>query len=140
MNPQIALSFPAAYVGREAWARQLDALRAAIKHIGPKEVAYELDISGTQLADALNERDRKVWHASWTHVVKAMLGNKRGDDTAAELLRAIVEADVSATPYAITEDEPLTPEEEAGALRRELLKFGDAGKQAVDRVRKRGRQ
>lgn len=140
MNPQVALSFPAAYVGREAWNRQLDVLRAAVKHLGPKEVAFELDVGGTQIADALNERDRKVWHAAWTHVVKAMLGNKRGDETAAELLRALVDADVSATPFAITDDVSLTPEEEAAALRRELLKFGESGKAAVERVRKRGRR
>ncbi len=138
MNSQVALSFPAAYVGREAWQRQLDALRAAVKHIGPKEVAFELDVGGTQISDALNERDRKVWHASWTHVVKAMLASKH-DETSQDLLRAIVEADVSATPFAIIDDAPLTPEEEAAALRRELLKFGAAGKSAVDRVKRRAR-
>jgi hypothetical protein len=135
VNPQVALSFPAAYVGREAWNRQLDVLRAAVKHLGLKEVAYELDVGGTQLADALNERDRKVWHGHWTHVVKAMLGARR-DAMADELLLALVEADVIATPYAITQDVELTPEEENIALRRELGRFGEAGKVAAARVRK----
>ena len=133
MNSQLALSYPAAYVGREAWNRQLDALRAAVKHLGPKEVAFELDVGGTQLADALNERDRKVWHGHWTHVVKAMLAGRR-DDTAVEILRAIVEADVSATPYAVTDELELTPEQEAAALRRELLRMGEPGKAAIARV------
>jgi hypothetical protein len=139
VNAQVALSFPAAYVGRQAWAEQLDALRAAVKHLGPKEVAFELDIGGTQLADALNERDRKVWHGAWTHVLTAMLG-ARHDEVSQDLLRSIVEADVAATPFAITDDEPLTPEEEAAQLRRELLKFGDAGKAAIARVSKKGRR
>lgn len=139
MNPQVALSFPAAYVGREAWARQLEALRAAVKHLTAKEVAFELDVGNTHLIDALNENNRKVWHGHWTHVVKAMLGARHGDELAAELLREIVESDVSATPFTITDDIALTPEEEAAALRRELLKFGDAGKTAVERIRKRRR-
>lgn len=140
MNSQLALSYPASFVGREAWQRQLDAIRAAVKHLTAKEVAHELDIGPTHLSDALNERDRKVWHGHWTHVLKAMLGSRHGDDVAADLLRQIVEADVAATPFAVTEDVQLTPEEEAVALRRELLKFGDAGKAAVDRLRKRARR
>ncbi len=136
MKQQLALSYPAAYVGGDAWTRQLDVLRAAVKHLGPKEVAFELDVGGTQLADALNERDRKVWHARWTRVVKAMLVAKR-DETASELLRALVDIDVVTTPFAISEDVELTPEEEAQALRRELAKFGDAGKAAIQRVGRR---
>lgn len=139
MNSQLALSYSASYVGRRAWVSQLETLRSAVKHLGLKEVAFELDVGGTHLSDALNERERKVWHAHWTHVVKAMLGAKH-DELASELLRAMVDADVAATPFAITEDEALTPEEEAAALRRELLSFGAAGKAAVDRVKRRGRR
>lgn len=139
MSTQLALSYPAAYVGRETWHRQLDAVRAAVKHLGLKEVAYELDVSGTQLADALNERDRKYWRAEWTHVVKAMLVARR-DAMSVDLLRAIVDADIETGPFALVDNEPLTPEEEAAALRHELLKFGDAGKAAIDRLKKRGRR
>ncbi len=140
MNQQLAIAYPADYVGKEAWQRQLDAIRSAVKHLGLKEVAFVLDVSGTHLSDAMNERERKVWHAHWTHTLKAMLAGKHGDESAADLLRAIVEADVAATPFAITLDVVLSPEEEAAALRRELMKFGDAGKAAVDRIKKRGRR
>lgn len=140
MNSQLALSYPASFVGREAWQRQLDAIRAAVKHLTAKEVAHELDVGPTHLSDALNERDRKVWHAHWTHVLKAMLASRVGDELAADLLRQLAEADVSTTPFAIEVDEALTPEEEAAALRRELLRFGDSGKAAIDRVKKRGRR
>lgn len=140
MNPQVALSFPADYVGQETWNRQLESLRAAVTHLGLKEVAFVLDISGTHLSDSLNERERKNWHARWTHVVKAMLAAKHNDPTAADILRAITDADVANTPFALTEDVTLTPEEEAASLRRELLRFGDAGKAAVERVKKRGRR
>lgn len=135
MNQQLALSYPASYVGREVWQRQLEAIRAAVKHLGPKEVAYELDVGATHLSDSLNERDRKHWHAQWTHVLKSMLVAKN-DDVALELLQAIVEADVESTPYAITDDQELTPEEEIAQLRRELAKFGDRGRTAASRVPK----
>lgn len=140
MSIQLGLAYPAAYVGREAWQRQLDAIRAAVRHLTAKEVAHELDVGPTNLSDALNERDRKVWHGHWTHVLKAMLAARHGDDVAADLLRQIVEADVCTTPFAVSDEVELTPEQEASALRRELLKFGDAGKTALDRVKKRGRR
>lgn len=137
MSGQLAISFPAEYVGKLAWERQLDAIRAAVKHLGPKEVAFTLDVAATQLHDALNERERKHWYAHWTHVLKAMLVAKR-DATADEILRAISDADVETTPFALVDAEPLTAEEESAALRRELAKFGDAGKAAIDRVKRRG--
>lgn len=139
MSTQLALSYPAAYVGHETWQRQLDAIRSAVKHLGLKEVAFALDVGGTQLADALNERDRKYWRAEWTHVLKAMLVARR-DAMSADLLRAIVEPDIETGPFALVDDEPLTPEEENAQLKRELMRFGDAGKQAVERVKNRGRR
>ena len=135
MNQQLAIAYPADYVGDQAWQRQLEAIRAAVQHLRAKEVAFVLDVGATHLSDALHERDRKVWHGRWTHVIKAMLAAQHGDETSADLLRQIVEADVAATPYSICEDETLTPEQEAAALRRELAKFGDAGKAAIGRVR-----
>lgn len=133
MNQQLALSYPASYVGREVWQRQLEAIRASVKHLGAKEVAYELDVAASHLSDSLNERDRKHWHAQWTHVLKAMLVAKN-DDLSLELLQSIIEADVESTPFAITDDHELTPEEENAALRRELAKFGDRGKTSASRV------
>lgn len=138
MNSQLALSYPASYVGKEAWQRQLDALRTAVRHLGPKEVAFECDIGGTHLHDALAERDRKVWHGAWTHVVEALLTARRDDAVAHDLVRSIAESSVLCTPFQISNEVVLTPEEEAGALRRELLAFGSAGKAAVDRIRKLG--
>lgn len=135
MNQQLAIAYPADYVGEQAWQLQLEAIRAAVIHLRAKEVAFVLDVGATHLSDALHERDRKVWHGRWTHVIKAMLAAQHGDDVAAEILRRIVDADVAATPFAITDEVTLTPEQEAAALRRELAKFGDAGKAAINRVR-----
>lgn len=135
MNQQLAIAYPADYVGDQAWQRQLEAIRAAVVHLRAKEVAFVLDVGATHLSDALHERDRKVWHGRWTHVIKAMLAAQHGDDVAAEILRQIVDADVAATPFAITDEVTLTPEQEALALRRELAKFGDAGKAAIARAR-----
>lgn len=140
MKQQLGLVYAPSYLGREAWQRQLDVIRAAVKHLTAKEVAFELDIGATVLSDALSESQRKVWHAHYTHVLKAMLAARHDDDVAADLLRQIVDLDVVTTSYAITDDIELTPEEEAAAYRRALLKFGDAGKAEVDRIRKRGRR
>lgn len=136
----MTISFAPGYVGAEAWTRQLETIRAAVTHLGLKVVAPELDIGVTYLSDALNERENKGWRGRWTHVLKAMLAARR-DDASAELLRAIAEADVAATPFALVDAEPLTVEEENLELRRELLKFGEAGKQSVERVtKKKGRR
>lgn len=139
MSSQLNLPAPAAYAGGQAWNRQLEAIRAAVWHLGAKEVAYELDVSGTNLSDALHERERKHWHAKWTHVLKAMLAGKRGDEIASDLLRAIVEADVGAE-FTIVNSVELSAEEEVVLLRRELSKFGDAGQAAVNRLTKAWRR
>lgn len=136
---QLALEYPADYVGAEVWRRRLEVLRLAVNHLGLKEVAFTLDIAGSMLSDALNERDRKRWAGEWTDKLKAMLV-KRRDETALDLLRQLLELDVAHSPFVVTDDVPLTPEEESAALRRELLKLGDAGKAAIERVRKRGRR
>ena len=138
MSAQTSIAYPADYVGKEAWQRQLGLIRSAVTHLGAKEVAYTLDIGATHLSDAIHERERKVWHGHWTHVLKAMLAAKH-DDTATELLRAIAEIDLATTPYALTEQVELTPEQENAILRRELLAFGSAGKTALERI-KRGRR
>lgn len=138
MKGQLAIAYPAEYLGRQQWDLLLDALRAGVNHLGLKEVAFKLDISGSQLSDSLNERDRKGWRNEWTCTLKHMLGERRqlGDEIARDIRAHIREIECSDD----NDDEPLTPEEEAMQLRRELLKFGDAGKAAVDRLKKRGRR
>lgn len=137
MSGQLSISYRPSYTGGEAWQRQLIVLRTAVEHLGRKEVAYELDVSGSFLSDAMNERDRKRWAAEWTHVVLAMLC-ARHDDVSRNLVRQICEALVGATSLLIDEPIDLTPEEEAAALRRELHAMGEAGKVALARVKKRG--
>lgn len=142
MSAQLALGYAPAYVGGEVWRERLEVLRLAVGHLGLKEVAWALDVSKTLLSDSLNERDRKRWAGEWSDVVKQMLVQliERGDETARDLYRQLAGLDLAHGPFALGERVELTPEEEAAALRRELLKFGDAGKTAVERVRKRGRR
>lgn len=111
MKPQLSLVYDPGYVGRQAWAAQLEILRSAVNHLGLKEVAFALDVSGSMLSDALNERDRKRCGAEWLHVVKAML-NSRPDPIAADLLRKLTEADTSCTPFSVRDEDEITPEEE----------------------------
>ena len=132
---QLAVAWPPTYVGDQTWEREIDALRAAVRHLTPKEVAYALDVSATQLSDALYERERKIWHPRWTHVVKAMLAAEH-TEFALELWRSIVESGVDGSPWTLVENEKLTLEEEAALLRSELARFGEAGKAAAAKVPK----
>lgn len=136
MIGQLAISYPADYAGKESRARRAELIRAAVARLNPKEVAFVLDVAHTQLLDAMHERDRKVWHDAWTSVLLHMLAQTH-DEQCLELARGIVETFLDGLPFRIETAEPMTPEEEAAALRRELLKFGDAGRAAVDRIGKR---
>lgn len=138
MSAQLSIAYKPSYAGGEAWQRQLLVLRTVVEHLGRKEVAFELDISGSQLSDSLNERDRKRWAAEWTHVVLAMLAMRR-DETSRALLRQVAESGMAVTDLVVDEPVELTPEEEVLALRRELLAF-DGGKAAVERVKRRARR
>lgn len=130
---QLALVYAPSHTGSEAWQRQLEALRLAVDYLGRKEVAFELDISGSALGDALHERDRKRWAAEWTHVVKAMLVAKHEDEARA-LLEALCTADLDVTSFVLEEPRELTPLEQAAAFRAELARLGADGKAAIDRV------
>lgn len=138
MNGQLSIVYDPAYVGRETWQRQLLVLRTAVEHIGRKEVAFALDVSGSFLSDAMNERDRKRWAAEWTHIILAMLEGRR-DDVSRNLRRQIGEGGVAASSLVVDEPVDLTPEEESAAYRRELLALGEQGKAAVDRIKRRKR-
>lgn len=116
MSSQLALGYRPQFLGGEAWQRQLEALRAAVQHLGRKEVAFELDISGSALSDALNERESKRWAAEWTHVVKAMLVQRR-DGASGELLRNLVESDVATTRFAVQEPIDLSADDVAHGYR-----------------------
>lgn len=138
MTAQLSIAYKPAYEAREMHDRRLSVLRTTVEHLGRKEVAFELDISGSQLSDALNERDRKRWAAEWTDVVKQMLVNRRGDVVGHDLLAQLLDIDVLGTGFAIEAADVLTPEEEAAAYRAALLKL-DGGKAIVERIRKRSR-
>lgn len=138
MSAQLSIAYKPAYEAREIHERRLSVLRTTVEHLGRKEVAFELDISGSQLSDALNERDRKRWAAEWTDVVKQMLANRRADDVARDLLHQLLDIDVLGTGFAVDPADVMTPEEEAAAYRAALLKT-DGGKAIVDRIRKRSR-
>lgn len=141
MSAQLPIPFAAGYLGKQAWMRKLEVLRAAVQHLTAKEVAHVLDVSGTHLSDALHERDRKAWHDWWTGTLIAMLAERRHTDAIADdLLRQLAESQIATSPFALVDDVPMTSEEECAALRRSLLKFGEAGKAEIDRLRKRGRR
>ncbi len=133
MSPQLSLVYGAAHVAGETWALELEALRAAVSHLGLKEVCDVLDVNRSGLSDAMNERDRKRWAAEWTHVVIAMLV-RRNDEIALDLVKQIVGARAAATPYFVEERVDLTAEELVVAYEREFRKMGDAGKAAIARA------
>lgn len=116
MSSQQALAFPAAYVGGEAWDAELEAIRSAVKHLGPKEVAWELNVSPQQLSDSLNERERKNWHGRWSQTVLAMLVQRR-DETSAELLGAIARARLAVTRFTVSAPIDLSADDVAHGYR-----------------------
>lgn len=92
MSAQLSLTYDPRTTGHEVWLAQLEAIRAAVNYLGLKEVSFSLDVSGSMLSDALNERDRKRWAAAWTPVVQQMLRRRSGDEIALKLAVAIAEA------------------------------------------------
>lgn len=142
MIRQLAITYPADFLGDEDSQRLLEIMRAIVTHLNAKEIAFVLDVQHSQLSDALHGRERKVWHDRWTRVIKRMLAERaqHGDETAADLQRQLIELDLAGSAFVAVEAEPATPEEENAILRRELAKFGDAGRAALDRVKKRSRR
>jgi hypothetical protein len=138
MSPQLSLVYRPGMVGGEQWQLELEALRVAVNYLGLKEVAYELDISGSSLSDAINARDRKRWAGEWTHVIHAMLVAKR-DDLADDISKNIIDAQIGLTHFEPAERKKLTPEQLARELERELRDMGEAGKKAIARVMRRAK-
>lgn len=134
---QLALTYRPEYTGHEAWQLQLDILRAAVTHLTPKEVLFELGIAKSTLSEALGEKNDKRWAAEWTHVIKAML-SQRYDEVSIELLQKLCEADVIVTPLTVGEPRGMTAEEERDAYR-SILNQTPEGRAAVDHVQRRGK-
>ncbi len=116
------LQLPFAYkpgdAGRQAWLAMLETLRAAVNHLGPKDVGDELDVNKSTLSESLNEQRDRRWAAEWTHVVIAML-DRQHTKASDELIRRILDAQVAlSTRFVVADasDEP-TPEEVAAAER-----------------------
>ncbi len=140
MTPQLSLTYSAPYVGEADWQRQLVAIRAAVQYLGLKEVSFALDVSGSMLSDAMNERDRKRWAASWTCVVFRMLAAK-SDSIALDLARNIHAAPLDDSPLEVTDRVvELTAEQKVTALEAELRSMGKAGEAAIGRVMRGGRR
>lgn len=120
---QLPLVYKPSTAAREAWLLMLESIRAAVSHLGLKEVTYETDVAKTTLSEALNERvERKEgdkrWAAEWTLVVLAML-EQRHTDTCDQFASAILEAQAAlSTRFVIADasDEP-TDDEVAAAQR-----------------------
>lgn len=81
--------------GNATWERQRAALSTAVRHLGAKEVAFVLGTRENRVLDALDGRGGKVWHARWTHVIKAMLAREPAGGVADALLRTIVKHDAA---------------------------------------------
>jgi hypothetical protein len=131
---QLGFRYRPAHEGHEIWLQQLETLRAAVAHLEPKNVLFELDISKSTLSEALNEKNDKRWAAEWTHIVKSML-SQRYDELSRELLGKLCEFDIAVTPFVVSEPHALTPEQERDAYRAELART-EEGRAAIDRVRK----
>ncbi len=115
---QLPLAYRPSHTGREAWLVMLEALRAAVTHLGSKEVTHEIDVAKSTLSEALNEQNNKRWAGEWTHIVLAMLDGQH-TPTCDELAKKILDAQVALSSrfvVADASDEP-TPEEISAAER-----------------------
>ena len=115
---QYSLVYRASHVGPEGWQRVLEVFRAAVTHLGAKDVQDQCDVAKSTLSEALNEKNDKRVAGEWLCTVIAMLDaqhTKAGDELLKRLLDAI--AGLS-TRYVVSDasDEP-TPEEVAAAER-----------------------
>lgn len=133
-HQQLDLRYRPATIGREAYLAQLEAIRAAVQHLGHKDVAYELDIAGSYLSDALNERDRKRWASEWTLVVLAMLEQRR-DGVADEIARRILEPAAALSTYVLEDRVEL----DNAALLHAIGKTPE-GKAAIEAAQRKGRK
>ncbi len=134
MSPQLSLGYKPAYVGAEAWQKQLEVLRAAVRHLGLKEVSFELDVSGSMLSDSLNERDRKRWAAEWTQVVIAMLSQRR-DEIGMDLCEQLCGTSIACAPYRLDEETPKTDAQLAAEALSALEAMGEEGKRKARKIR-----
>ena len=112
---QLPFAYKPGSAGREAWLAMLEILRAAVSHLGPKEVQDELDINKTTMSEALNEQRDRRWAAEWTHVVIAMLDRQHAA-ASNDLIKRLLDAQVAlSTRFIVVDasDEPTQAEIEA---------------------------
>jgi len=127
---QLALTYSPAHAGEDLWQRQLAWIRRAVDLLGHKHVAGELDIAPSQLTDALLERERKEVKGRWVAILLLM---------APESMRR----EWFAITCPVAGFEPPQParvrtaEERLAEIERRLAdRFGDAGRQFLDEVRR----
>lgn len=101
----------------------LEAIRLAVAKISIKELAYELDVSPSLLADALAERSNKGVRASWLVTIVDMAPMHE----ALAVLNAL--ADLKRCEVAPRKE--LTPEEKAARLEEKLRSMGPVGLQLI---------
>lgn len=134
---QLSLAYRPARTGRDSWAGTpgmpgtLDILRAAVDHLGWKEVLFELDIGKSTLSEALGEKNDKRWAGEWTSKVLAMLA-RRGDEKSREIGRAIFLSLLELMPcFALVDADDEPTDEEIEVAQRVLDKRRRARRRAA---------
>ncbi len=113
----------------ELWAQLLEVMRSIVRERGPKEVTYALDVSGSELANALAERNRcelKLRHLPY------FLRARLNDD----LPRLIVEH----CGLSLGEPRALTAAEELALIKETLFRSGPLGQAVMNEVYGRRRR
>lgn len=93
----------------DAWSRLLDAIRAAVAAITPKELAYRLNVAPSYLLDALRGADRKSVRAEWLPTILLMAPHHERAAILAEL--------AGPAGYQVERRKSLDPAEELEQLR-----------------------
>lgn len=123
---QLALTYAPAHAGADDWQEMLGWVRRAVDVVGHKEVAYQLDVSPSQLTDALNERERKDVKAKWIPVLLRLVP----ESLEREFFELISKQHGYETPK---KRKPRTPDEELREVRRLLSEQAPAVLAFIDK-------
>lgn len=128
-SSQVEIDFGPRVRANALWLQALDLVRAIVARVTPKEVAFQLDTSSSNLADALNERDRKAFRAEALICLLLM-----ADD---DERQAVLEPIANALGFEVIKAKKLSPEQRLARLESDLLeRFGPAGAELVAKHRR----
>ena len=123
LHEQVEMEFGPRVMANALWRPLLDEFRAIVHRVTPKEAAHQLDTSGSNLGDALFERDRKALRFEAGLVLLLMIPVQERLAVLRPLMRGL--------GFDIEPTKKLTPEQENQRLRQALRSLGKVGETLI---------